>query len=79
MCNGTIFFNDLSMPFNLIIKTEYIPSIVVFIPYSDEDILRLIENNINLTVVEDEEGLKGRYLRIRLSLSDIKSIIFEHN
>lgn len=79
MYNGTIFFNDLSMPFELIIKIEYIPSILVFIPYSDEDILRLIKNAINLTVVEDEEGLKGRYLRIRLSLSDIKTIIFEYN
>lgn len=79
MCNGTIFFNDLSMPFALIVEPEYIPSILVFIPYSDEDILRLIENNINLTVVEDEQDLKGRYLRIRLSLSDIKTIIFEHN
>ena len=79
MYKGTIFFNDLSMPFDLIVETEYIPSILIFIPYSDEDILRLIENNIDLTVVEDEEGLKGRYLRIRLSLSDIKTIIFDHN
>ena len=79
MYNGTIFFNDLSMPFDLIIKIEYIPSILVFIPYSDEDILRLIENSISLIIVEDEEGLKGRYLRIRLSLSDIRTIIFEHN
>ena len=79
MYKGTIFFNDLSMPFNLIYKDECMISILVFIPYSDEDILRLIENGINLTVVEDEEGLKGRYLRIRLSLSDIKTITFEHN
>lgn len=79
MNKGTIFFNDLSIPFGLIIKLEYTSSILVFIPYSDENILFLIENAINLTIVEDEEGLKGRYLRIRLSLSDIKTIVFEHN
>ena len=79
MYKGTIFFNDLSMPFDLINKNECIASILVFIPYSDEDILRLIGNGISLTVVKDEKGLKGKYLRIRLSLSDIKTIIFEHN
>lgn len=79
MYKGTIFFNDLSMPFDLIIKNECMTSILVFIPYSNEDMLRLIENSISLTIVKDEVGLKGRYLRIRLSLSDIKTIVFEHN
>ena len=79
MNKGTICFNDLLMPFDLIVKTECMASITVFIPYSDEDILHLINNNISLTVVEDEEGLKGRYLRIRISLSEIKTIIFEHD
>lgn len=79
MYKGSIFFNNLAVPFDLIIKIECIASIIVFIPYSDEDILLLIENGINLTVVEDTDGLKGKYLRVIISLSDIKSIIFEYN
>ena len=79
MSKGTILFKELSMPFGLITASTYFSSVLVFIPYSDEDMLCLIENSITFNVVENAEDLEGKYLRIRVYLSDIKTIIFDND
>ena len=79
MSKGIILFKELSMPFDLITASTYFSSVLVFIPYSDEDIIRLVEDNVSFNVVENTEDLEGKYLRVVVHLSDIKSIIFDNN
>lgn len=77
MSKGVIFFKELSMPFDLITANAQLSSVLVFIPYSDEDMLCLIENSLSFNVVEKAEAFEGKYLSVELSLSVIKSVIFE--
>lgn len=79
MPKGIILFKELSMSFDLITTNAQLSSVRVFIPYSDEDMLCLIENSLSFNVVENAEDLEGKYLRIRVYLSDIKSVIFDNN
>ena len=39
MSKGVIFFKELSMPFDLITANAQLSSVLVFIPYSDKDII----------------------------------------
>ena len=79
MSKGVILFKELSMPFDLITASTYLISVLVFIPYSDEDIIRLVGDNVSFNVVENAEGLEGKYLRLRVYLSDIKAVIFDND
>ena len=79
MPKGIILFKELSMPFDLITTHVQLSSVRVFTPYSDEDMLCLIENSLTFNVVENAEDLKGKYLRVRVYLSDIKAVIFDNN
>ena len=79
MSKGVIFFKELSMPFDLITTHVQLSSVRVFIPYSDEDMLYLIENSLTFNVVENAEDLEGKYLRVRVYLSDIKAVIFDND
>ena len=79
MSKGTILFKELSMPFDLITASTYLSSVLVFIPYSDEDIIRLVGDNVSFNVVENAEDLEGKYLRVRVYLSDIKAVIFDND
>ena len=79
MSKGVILFKELSMPFDLITASIYLSSVLVFIPYSDEDIIRLVGDNVSFNVVENAEDLEGKYLRVKVYLSDIKSVIFDNN
>ena len=79
MSKGVIFFKELSMPFGLITTHVQLSSVRVFIPYSDENMLCLIENSLTFNVVENAEDLKGKYLRVRVYLSDIKAVIFDND
>lgn len=79
MSKGIILFKELTMSFDLITINIYLSSVRVFIPYSDEDIIRLIGDNVSFNVVENTEDLEGKYLRVVVHLSDIKSIIFDNN
>ena len=79
MSKGVIFFKELSMSFDLITENAQLSSVRVFIPYSDKDIIHLVENDVSFNVVENAEGLEGKYLRLRVSLSDIKAIIFDND
>ena len=79
MSKGVICFNDLITSFDLITINAQLSSVLVFIPYSDKDIIRLIGDNVSFNVVENAEGLEGKYLRLRVSLSDIKAVVFDNN
>ena len=79
MSKGVILFKELSMPFDLITANAQLSSVLVFIPYSDEDIIRLVEDNVSFNVVENAEDLEGKYLRVRVYLSDIKAVIFDND
>lgn len=79
MSKGTILFKELSMPFDLITASTYLLSVLVFIPYSDENIIRLVGNNMSFTVVENAEDLEGIYLRVKVYLSDIKAVTFDND
>ena len=79
MSKGVILFKELSMPFDLITTHVQLSSVLVFIPYSDEDMLCLIENSLTFNVVENAEDLKGKYLRVTVYLSDIKAVIFDND
>ena len=79
MPKGIILFKELSMPFDLITANAQLSSVLVFIPYSDEDMLCLIENSLTFNVVENAEDLEGKYLRVRVYLSDIKAVIFDND
>ena len=79
MSKGTILFKELSMPFDLITASTYLLSELVFIPYSDENIIRLVGNNMSFTVVENAEDLEGIYLRVKVYLSDIKAVTFDND
>ena len=79
MSKGVILFKELSMPFDLITESTYLSSVLVFIPYSDEDIIRLVGDNVSFNVVENAEDLEGKYLRVRIYLSDIKAVIFDND
>ena len=77
MSKGVLFFKELSMPFDLITANAQFSSVLVFIPYSDEDMLRLVENDLSFSVIENAEAFEEKYLSVEISLSDIKSVIFE--
>ena len=77
MSKGVIFFKELSMPFDLITTHVQLSSVLVFIPYSDKDIIRLVENDVPFNVIKNVEAFEEKYLSVEISLSDIKSIIFE--
>ena len=79
MPKGIILFKELSMPFDLITTHVQLSSVRVFIPYSDEYMLCLIENSLTFNVVENAEELEGKYLRVRVYLSDIKAVIFDND
>ena len=79
MSKGVILFKELSMPFDLITENAQLSSVLVFIPYSDEDIIRLVGDNVSFNVVENAEDLEGKYLRVRIYLSDIKAVIFDND
>ena len=79
MPKGIILFKELSMPFDLITANAQLPSVLVFIPYSDKDIIRLVGNDVSFNVIKNAEDLKGKYLRVRVYLSDIKAVIFDNN
>lgn len=79
MSKGTILFKKLSMPFDLITVSTYLSSVLIFIPYSDEDTIRLVGDNVSFNVVENAKDLEGKYLRVRVSLSDIKAVIFDND
>ena len=79
MSKGVILFKELSMPFDLITTHVQLLSVRVFTPYSDEDMLCLIENSLTFNVVENAEDLEGKYLRVRVYLSDIKAVIFDND
>lgn len=79
MSKGVIFFKELSMPFDLITASTYFSSVLIFIPYSDEDIIRLVGDNVSFNVVEKAEDLEGKYLRVKVSLSDIEAVIFDND
>ena len=79
MPKGTILFKELSIPFDLITASTYFSPVLVFIPYSDENIIRLVEDNVSFNVVENAKDFKGKYLRVRVYLSDIKAIIFDND
>ena len=79
MPKGIILFKELSMPFDLITTHVQLSSVRVFIPYSNEDMLYLIENSLTFNVVENAEDLEGKYLKVRVYLSDIKAIIFDND
>lgn len=79
MSKGTILFKELSMSFDLITESTYLSSVLVFIPYSDEDIIRLVGDNVSFNVVENAEDIEGKYLRVSVYPSDIKAVIFDND
>lgn len=79
MSKGVIFFKELTMPFYSITTNIYLLSVRIYIPYSDEDIILLVENKVSFSVEENTEGLEGKYLRVKVSLSDIKAVIFDND
>ena len=79
MSKGVICFNDLTTSFDLITTNAQLLSVTVFIPYSDKDIIRLVENDVSFNVLKNTEAFEGKYLSVDISLSDIKYVIFENN
>lgn len=79
MSKGVICFNDLTTSFDLITINAQLSSVLVFIPYSDKDIIRLVENDVSFNVLKNTEAFEGKYLSVEISLSDIKYVIFENN
>lgn len=79
MSKGVICFNDLTTSFDLITTNAQLSSVLVFIPYSDKDIIRLVENDVSFNVLKNTEAFEGKYLSVEISLSDIKYVIFENN
>lgn len=79
MSKGVICFNDLTTSFVLITTNVQLSSVTVFIPYSDKDIIRLVENDVSFNVLKNTEAFEGKYLSVEISLSDIKYVIFENN
>ena len=79
MSKGVIFFKELSMPFDLITANAQLPSVLVFIPYSDKDIIRLVGNDVSFNVIKNAEAFEEKYLSVEISLSDIKFIVFDNN
>ena len=77
MSKGTILFKELSMPFDFITASVESSVVLIFIPYSDKDMIRLIENDLSFNVIENIDNFKGKHLVTKVSLSDIKFIIFE--
>lgn len=77
MSKGVICFNDLTTSFDLITTNVQLSSVTVFIPYSDKDIIRLVENDVSFNVLKNTEAFEGKYLSVEISLSDIKYVIFE--
>ena len=79
MSKGVICFNDLTTSFDRITTNAQLLSVTVFIPYSDKDIIRLVENDVSFNVLKNTEAFEGKYLSVDISLSDIKYVIFENN
>ena len=79
MSKGVILFKKLSKPFNFITVSVESSVVLIFIPYSDKDMIRLIENELSFNVVEKIGNFKGKHLVTKVSLSDIKFIVFDNN